>query len=167
MRLNGWQATAQGELCQPCYKADSLSKGDGECMKCFAQLSDMVRFVFSESVFEETSIVYNSTFYFLENCFSHDSYWYHNFLVFCLFLLSLFHKPLCLSLLFWWAFPGCWWTLFLSSQLYLVNLGHPQDLLSHLMTPSNSLWAPDQSIPLCSQDVPTQILQLPVAHLVF
>ena len=74
MRLNGGQATAQGELCQPCYKADSLSKGDGECMKRFAQLSDMVRFVFSESVFEETPIVYNSTFYFLENCFSHDSY---------------------------------------------------------------------------------------------
>lgn len=117
-------------------------------MKCFAQLNDMARFVFSESVLEETSLVYNSIFYFLEICFSHHLYWYHNFLVFCLFLLSLFHKPPCLSLLFWWAFPGLWWTFFLSSQLSLVNLGHPQDLISHLMTPSNSLWAPDLSIPL-------------------
>ena len=36
-------------------------------MKCFAQLSDMARFVFSDSVLEETSTVYNSIFYFLEN----------------------------------------------------------------------------------------------------
>jgi len=43
-------------------------------MKCFAQLSDMARFVFSDSVLEETSTVYNSIFYFLENCFSHDLY---------------------------------------------------------------------------------------------
>ena len=29
--------------------------------------------------------------------------------------------------------------LFPSSQLSLVNLGHPQDLLLHLMSPKNSL----------------------------
>lgn len=139
-----------------------------EFMKCFAQLSDMAWFVFSDSVLEETSTVYNSIFYFLENCFSHDLYWYHNFLVFCLFLLSLFHKPLCLSLLFWWGFPGLWWTLFLSSQLSVVSLGHPQDLLSHLMTPNNSLWATDISIPLSVHRIPhSDTAQSPVAHLVF
>lgn len=59
MKLNVGQTPAQGEFCQPCYKSWILSKGNGQLVKCFAQLSDMVRFVFLESFLEETSIVPN------------------------------------------------------------------------------------------------------------
>lgn len=74
MRLNGGQRTAQGELCQSCYTARILSKGNEELMKCFAQLSDMARFVFSESFLEGTSIVSNILFYFFEILFPHGFY---------------------------------------------------------------------------------------------
>lgn len=50
------------ELCQQCYKARILSKGNGEPVKCSAQLSDMVRFVVLESFLEGTYIVPNILF---------------------------------------------------------------------------------------------------------
>lgn len=74
-----------------------------------------------------------------------------NLLVFCLFLLNLFHKPLCLSLcvgVFLGLCPRP--SLFPSSRLFLANLSHPQDILCHLMISNNSFWAAGLSIPLIS-----------------
>lgn len=62
MRLNGEQKMAQGELCQPYYKPRVLSKGNGEPVKCSAQLSDVIRFVVSECFLEETSTAFNTSF---------------------------------------------------------------------------------------------------------
>lgn len=66
-------------------------------MKCSAQLSDMVWFVVLESFLEGTYIVPNIFSFFLKSSFKKASVT-PNLLVFCLFLLNLFHKPLCLSL---------------------------------------------------------------------